>query len=197
MLDAGSTTGQGQRPAAGRSAGSPRSPPAPRRRPASQRTQKMSSSPGAACAGLAILVLALALPALMRKLKMRESPAAEHEAEMVLAQRAEDAALIALHNAPFVRDLPHQRQQAIERGLKRLSEELVTDAALRGKEECPDSSGARLRRGDSDHRPGRGRAGDRQHPQRTRPTRKLATGCCPGWTFAPSPTSGETRSCGA
>lgn len=69
------------------------------------------------------------LPWLMRKLKMRESPAAEHEAEMVLAQRAEDAALIALHDAPFLHDLPHQRQEAIERGIKRLSEDLVIDVA--------------------------------------------------------------------
>lgn len=67
------------------------------------------------------------LPWLMHKLKMRESPAAEHEAELVLAQRAEDAALAALQMAPFLHDLPHQRQKAIERGIKRLSEDLVVD----------------------------------------------------------------------
>lgn len=76
-----------------------------------------------------LVIPGITLPALMRKLKMRESPAAEHEAEMVLAQRAEDAALIALHNAPFVHDLPHQRQEAIEQGIKRLSEDLVIDVA--------------------------------------------------------------------
>lgn len=69
------------------------------------------------------------LPWLMRKLRMRESPAAEHEAELVLAQRAEEAALAALHNAPFLHDLPHQRQEVIELGIKRLSEDLVIDAA--------------------------------------------------------------------
>ncbi|MET4144102.1 Na+/H+ antiporter [Arthrobacter sp. UYCo732] len=73
------------------------------------------------------------LPWLMRKLQMREAPAAEHEAERVLAQRAEDAALSALHDAPFVHDLPHQRHEAIERGIKRLSEELITDAAPAGR----------------------------------------------------------------
>ena len=51
----------------------------------------------------------------------------EHEAELVLAQRAEDAALAALQKAPFLHDLPHQRQKAIERGIKRLSEDLVVD----------------------------------------------------------------------
>lgn len=80
-----------------------------------------------------LVIPGFTLPALMRRLKMRESPAAEHEAEMVLAERAENAALAALHDAPFVHDLPHQRQEAIERGIKRLSDDLVTDATPEGR----------------------------------------------------------------
>jgi CPA1 family monovalent cation:H+ antiporter len=73
------------------------------------------------------------LPWLMRKLKLRESPAAEHEAELVLAERAENAALAALQEAPFLHDLPHQRQEAIERGIRRLSEDLVSDVKPSGR----------------------------------------------------------------
>lgn len=80
-----------------------------------------------------LVIPGFTLPALMRRLRMRESPAAEHEAEMVLAERAENAALAALHDAPFVHDLPHQRQEAIERGIKRLSDDLVTDTAPEGR----------------------------------------------------------------
>ncbi|HEX9227277.1 MAG TPA: sodium:proton antiporter, partial [Arthrobacter sp.] len=76
-----------------------------------------------------LVIPGFTLPWLMRKLKMRESPAAEHEAELVLAQRAEDAALAALHEAPFLHDLPRQRQNAIETGIKKLSEDLVIDVA--------------------------------------------------------------------
>lgn len=70
------------------------------------------------------------LPWLMRTLKAQESAAAEHEEEKVLAQRAEEAALSALHDAPFLHDLPIQRQEAITRGIKRLSEDLVIDVAV-------------------------------------------------------------------
>ena len=77
-----------------------------------------------------LVVPGFTLPWLMRRLKAQESPAAEHEEEMVLAQRAEDAALAALDEAPFLHDLPVQRQEAITRGIKRLSEDLVIDVPV-------------------------------------------------------------------
>ena len=77
-----------------------------------------------------LVVPGFTLPSLMRAAKAQESPAAEHEEEKVLAQRAEDAALAALNEAPFLHDLPAQRQAAIVRGIKRLSEDLVIDVPV-------------------------------------------------------------------
>jgi Na+/H+ antiporter len=79
-----------------------------------------------ACAVLltTLVIPGLTLPWLMKVLKMKESPAAEEEAMAVLAQRGQEAALSALHDADIMKQLTPKQFDAISGHMKHLKWDL-------------------------------------------------------------------------
>jgi monovalent cation/hydrogen antiporter len=80
-----------------------------------------------ACAVLlATLVLpGLTLPWLMRVLKAQDGGTEEHEAARVLAGRAQEAAIAALHDSELLKDLPAEKVEAVKQRMHRLGSDLL------------------------------------------------------------------------
>lgn len=82
-----------------------------------------------ACAVIfATLILpGLTLPLLMKVLKMGESPAVEREEMRVIAQRAHEAAISELENAPVLQNLSEEERTAVRARLEHLQTQLSKD----------------------------------------------------------------------
>jgi len=95
-----------------------------------------------ACAVLlATLVLpGLTLPSLMKVIKVRASGAEEREAALVLASRAQEAAIAALHDADVIQSLPEEKLDLVRVRMKRLRADLLGAVPV----------GAKRKKGDED-----------------------------------------------
>ncbi|MBC9704249.1 MAG: Na+/H+ antiporter [Enterococcus sp.] len=83
-----------------------------------------------ACAVIfATLILpGLTLPLLMKVLKMGESPTVERQEMQVIAQRAHEAAMSEVANAPVLKNLTEEEREAVRARLKHLSLQLSKDS---------------------------------------------------------------------
>jgi len=84
-----------------------------------------------ACAVLltTLVLPGLTLPWLMRTLKATESPAAEHEAEQELAQRAQEASLSALRSSPVIAALGDEERALLRSRMAHLRWDLEEEDA--------------------------------------------------------------------
>lgn len=74
-----------------------------------------------------LILPGLTLPLLMKVLNMGESPAVEKEEMRVIAQRAHEAALSEVENAPVLNSLSEEEREAVRSRLKHLQSQLAKD----------------------------------------------------------------------